>query len=76
MKTLINVAIFFIFLAITAPGFSQKSASAVIAFVNARIYPSPEIAAIDNGTIITANGKIVAVGKKVQIKIQYSIFLV
>src|SRR5262245_33312445 len=52
-----------------APAAAQPSRGNGLALVGAKIYPSPEAAPIANGTVLIEKGKIVAVGKREQMKI-------
>jgi len=61
------------FLATGAPyvasGFSRAGASDDLALINARIYPSPSDPAIDSGSILIHDGRIVTVGRGATIRI-------
>ena len=50
----------------------KATASSDLAFVGGKIYPSPTAAAIDDGVVLIHDGRIVAIGKRGEIKLPKS----
>ena len=61
----------FICAAVLAGAAQSGSNAGVTALVGAKIYPSPDSPAVENGIILVHNGKITAVGPKEKIKVPH-----
>ncbi|HZP22542.1 MAG TPA: amidohydrolase family protein [Terriglobales bacterium] len=66
------MAIFMIFGAMSGCWCEDRGSSPELALAGGRIYPSPTAAAIEDGVVLVHDGKIVAIGKRSEVKVPKS----